>query len=147
MQKTMFSDARLPATHIKCLTIRQPWAHLIVTPQVELPPGLQVKRIENRSRPINFRGRLLIHAGKSRESLNASCLSECDVTFGAILGVCEIIDCVAFGDLARTKYASFAHATGPWCWVLGSVKRFENPVPYVGQIALFNVPLSDVPEV
>lgn len=42
------------------LSVRQPWAHAIVT---------GIKPIENRSWKTSFRGPLLIHAGKSRSDM------------------------------------------------------------------------------
>jgi hypothetical protein len=43
---------------MKALTIRQPWATLIV---------MGIKNIENRSWKTNYRGELLIHAGKAKD--------------------------------------------------------------------------------
>lgn len=43
---------------IPALSIRQPWAWLIVNNH---------KPVENRSWPTSFRGRFLVHAGKTRD--------------------------------------------------------------------------------
>lgn len=143
MQKTMFSELTPPPTHIKCLTIRQPWAHLIVTPQDQLPPGTPTKRVENRSKPTRHRGSLLIHAGLSRDSLGLA-PQVAPVTFGAILGVCNLVDCLHVDDMPASKYAGLAYATGPYCLILRDVRRFETPIPYLGQLAMFSVPLDVV---
>lgn len=52
------------------LSIRQPWAWLIIRPDLtgsardQARLGHMIKDVENRSWPTGFRGRLLIHAGK-----------------------------------------------------------------------------------
>lgn len=56
---------------MKALSILQPWAFLIVRPDLEdaaarsaaLEQGL-IKDVENRRWPTRFRGRFLVHAGK-----------------------------------------------------------------------------------
>jgi hypothetical protein len=80
---------------MKCLTICQPYAHLIVTPQAELPKGHTQKLVENRTWITSYRGPLLIHAGKSRNWLEQ--YPGCglwDMPFGAIVGVALVVDCV-----------------------------------------------------
>lgn len=140
MNATLFSES---PESIKCLTIRQPWAHLIVTPQDELPPDTPVKRVENRSKLTHYRGPLLIHAGLSRDSLGLAPQVE-PVTFGAILGVCNLSACIHVDDMPGSKYASLAYATGPYCLILRDVRRFETPIPYLGQLAMFSVPFDVV---
>lgn len=75
---------------MKAITIKQPWASLIVS-------GL--KDIENRTWKTNFRGRVLIHAGKTRERQFSipkklfadynvySVISEKELPQGTIIGV------------------------------------------------------------
>lgn len=94
---------------IKALSIRQPWAWLIVE---------GFKDIENRTWPTHFRGRVLIHAGKTmtRSDYNACAIfwQCCNLTeeiaynlmgkfprfetlkseLGGIVGEAEITDCV-----------------------------------------------------
>ena len=47
----------------KVISLLQPWAQLTVTPNPQT--GQAEKRIETRSWPTNYRGRLAIHASKS----------------------------------------------------------------------------------
>lgn len=84
---------------MKALSIRQPWAWLI------LHAG---KDIENRSWHTAFRGRILIHAGKKID--RADYRGACDLTAtispeiripsaevlprGGIVGSVEVVDCV-----------------------------------------------------
>lgn len=87
---------------MKAITIKQPWAQLIVE---------GIKDIENRTWKTNFRGRVLIHAGASndfhanvakiesnpKQFLLYKKLWEDGRTFlhsGRIIGSAEIVDCV-----------------------------------------------------
>jgi hypothetical protein len=86
---------------MRALSIRQPWAWAV------LRGG---KNVENRSRPTQHRGRLLIHAGQQYAGSDAQSTVETlahpvqlpvpglpggDValTFGAIIGAVEVTDC------------------------------------------------------
>lgn len=137
---------------MKCLTICQPYAHLIVIGE---------KRVENRTWPTRHRGPLLIHAGVSRQWMDESEDQAAQrfgdpLVFGAVVGRCELAGCVPRGmidvilandDLAHlSEIASrwpwlpaHEHAHGPWCWVLENVERFAVPVPMKGRQGLFDV--------
>ncbi len=108
---------------MKAITIKQPWASLIVS-------GL--KDIENRTWKTNFRGRVLIHAGKSREKQyfipkQAIAKDEVDAIIsselpqGAIIGSVEIVDCV------RNHPSQWAEK-GVWNWVLANPVMFDKPI-------------------
>jgi len=122
---------------MKALSIRQPWAWLI------LNAG---KDIENRQWPTRFRGTVLVHASKSctkyehENGVNDAEMLGFDISKipawkntqrGGIVGSVEIIDCV-------TKSGS------PWFYGdYGFVLR--NPKilpfrPYVGMLGFFDVP-------
>jgi len=111
----------VPPEPMLCLSIRQPWAHLI------LHHG---KDIENRTWPTKVRGRILIHASKSmtrQEYEDAAWFAyECrrvhlpdcwpvDLPRGCIVGSVEIVDCVQQWDSPWFG--------GPWGFVL------RNPQP------------------
>ena len=143
---------------MRALTICQPYAHLIVTPAAELPRGLTPKRVENRVWQTEFRGSLLIHAGKSRSWLWPK--SEGDfgeMFFGALIGVVEIIDCIpihraALNDptdpsvISAEHHAKYPwlrghmHSEGPFGLVLANVRRFLQPITYSGFQKLWFVP-------
>lgn len=89
---------------MKALTICQPFAHLICLPDDDD----RRKRVENRTWPTSYRGPLLIHAGKSRQWLELNDagdrdelydLALADMTFGAIVGIADLRDCVQLGSL------------------------------------------------
>ncbi len=71
------------------LSVRQPWVELIL-------PGR--KSIEVRSWTTRHRGLLWLHAGMARERrlLQRFHLDEKQLTFGALVGRCELTDCIAF---------------------------------------------------
>src|SRR4051812_12224493 len=105
---------------MKALSIRQPWAHAIVS---------LGKDVENRSWNTTFRGAVLIHAGleDDREGYGAlrrilesigqypqQGIDPKDLRRGGIVGQAEIIDCVA-----RSASAWFC---GPYGFVLKNVR-------------------------
>lgn len=133
---------------MKALTICQPYAHLIVTGE---------KRVENRTWPTNYRGPLIIHAGKSREWLEGD--KDIDLfeqfgelpAFGAIVGQCNLVGCVRAEDIHSGSLdhlypylADRAHCNGPWCWVLDSIVRRDKPLPWRGQQGLFDIADADL---
>lgn len=119
---------------MKALSIRQPWAWLIVN-------GL--KNVENRSRTTNIRGPVLIHAsaGMTRAEYEACQLyifGWCDFRLpafeqlerGGIVGQATILDCVK-------KHPS-EWFCGPFGWVVAEAK----PLPFKpckGSLNFFNV--------
>lgn len=135
---------------MKCLTINQPYAALIITPASEMPSVPGPKRVENRRWGTTYRGPLLIHAGKSRaweRGWNPALLPP--LVYGAIVGVAELQDCVPLNVLKKSpqlddsRYEwvlTHPHTEGPVCWILASVERFVTPIPWRGQQGLFDVP-------
>jgi hypothetical protein len=110
---------------MRALTILQPWAELIAR---------GVKRVENRTWKTPHRGPLAIHAGKSRKVMESEDPSEWperygiempraeELTFGAIIAIAELVDCVRVEDLPD-ELRGHPFAEGPWCWVLNEVRR------------------------
>lgn len=121
---------------MKALSIRQPWAWLIVN---------GFKDVENRSWATHFRGRILVHAGGKLDANIAMIKRENwekfhlvfpnpeDLPTGGIVGEVEIVDCLP------VKKCPSAWASGPWCWVL----RNGRPLPFKpfkGRLSFFEVP-------
>lgn len=149
---------------MKALTICQPYAHLIVTPQEGLPAGYTHKRVENRQWKTDYRGPLLIHAGKSRSWLGDSDEQRLPgMAFGCLVGIVDMIACVHSFDVVAndllflrnpdeksihdlTWLKTHPHTEGPWCWVLDHARRFHEPIEYRGQQGLFDVPDHLIPE-
>ena len=129
---------------MKCLTICQPFAELIARGE---------KRVENRTWKTSYRGPLLIHAGKSRKWLTHEWAGDAQaiptLVFGAIVGVARLERCLSIREIRHLHRDSpdawlshHPHCKGPWCWVLSGAKRLSDPIPYRGQLGLFEVPKS-----
>ena len=129
---------------MKALSIRQPWAWLIVNGW---------KNIENREWPTNFRGRFLVHASKTmtRDDYMACILflrgwswgqdliiampDEKALERGGIVGEAVILDCVTH------------HASDWFCGTYGFVLAEQRPLPFVpfrGALGFFDVPNMDL---
>jgi hypothetical protein len=125
---------------MRALTIRQPYAWAVAAGR---------KRVENRSWFTDYRGPVLIHAGKSREELAAlegdpPRLGGSDVevpvaelAFGAVIGVAELADCLPVRK-ARRLSLPFTH--GPHCWVFEGARLLAAPVPCPGLMSLWLPP-------
>jgi len=134
---------------MKALSIRQPWASLILKAR---------KDVENRCWPTKYRGRILIHAAKgmTREehedaiyfavhairagepggTAHTTTLRELGFAFedlprGGIIGSVEIVDCVS-------------SSSSPWfVGEFGFLLRDPRPLPFrpwKGQLSFFDVP-------
>lgn len=124
---------------MQALTVCQPYAELIARGD---------KPIENRTWSTPFRGKLLIHAGKSRgwmDDADAYGLRETDLVFGAIVATARLVACLRQGSPWPPLYAELQaheHANGPWCWILEGVQRLRRPVYCPGAQGLW-VPFDD----
>lgn len=127
---------------MKALTVKQPWASLIVD---------GIKDIENRTWPTKFRGRILIHAGAKPDKepymlFNDEQLEEIDdcvmdviesyENTGAIIGSVEIVDCVQ-------NHISIWAEKGVYNWVLANPIKFTQPIPAKGKLSLWECKLED----
>jgi hypothetical protein len=123
---------------MKCISIRQPWAWLIIHGG---------KDIENRDWPTKVRGRVLVHASKGMtrneydealwtvnnrlEAYPFNCPEPAAIERGGIIGSVEIVDCVD-------------QSASPWFFGrFGFVLR--NPIalpfrPLRGMLGFFDVP-------
>lgn len=140
---------------MKALSIRQPWAWLIVRPDLvgaaraaAIASG-EIKDIENRSWPTRFRGRVLVHASKSMtraeyEDALDPLWSRGGPTIelppfeqlqrGGIVGAVTITACIAPADRI-SKW----HVDGAYGFRLVDAR----PVPFVeckGALQFFDVP-------
>lgn len=126
------------STPTVCLSIRQPWAWLI------LHGG---KDVENRTWRTNFRGRFLIHAAKGmtrREYEEAKRFAEFvhghkiqfpemeELLRGGIVGEVTLEDCLPYSR-------SIWHEAGFWGWQLSNPK-FLPFQPCRGALGLFQLP-------
>lgn len=131
-------------TTFKALSIRQPWAWLIV---------YGCKDIENRDWPTRYRGPLLIHAAKTmtRTDYEAARLfvdsfdpalailipDPDELHRGAIVGVATLTGCVEDHDSDWF--------CGDYGFVLERPEAFLPPAPFSGALGLFDVPTASLP--
>lgn len=125
---------------MKAITIKQPWASLIVH---------GIKDIENRTWRTNFRGRVLIHSSAKGDIAKFGCLQpnqrlkvlntpmSCidfnDLPFGSIIGSVEIVDCVQ-------NYPSIWADKGVYNWILANPVLFPEPISAKGKLSFWEYP-------
>ncbi|WP_297428944.1 ASCH domain-containing protein [Clostridium sp.] len=141
---------------MKVLTLRQPWATLI---------AIREKLIETRSWKTDYRGPLLIHAGKSidkeacedyfiKETLHIHGFTQYNLPTGVILAKVNLIDCIkidvgtdpklrkAFlenGKVLRGNEYSFGDYTpGRYAWKLSNITNIK-PIKAKGRLSLWNI--------
>lgn len=109
---------------MKIITIKQPWAYLIVS---------GTKDIENRDWPTKYRGPVLIHAGLALNS--SACIDQGldphDLERGGVIGIAELVDCVTSH---RSKWF-----TGKYGFVLRKRRKIDF-IPWTGALGLREAP-------
>ena len=123
---------------MKVLTIKQPWASLIIE---------GYKRFEFRSWRTNYRGELLIHAGKSIDKEAYERLKGYlkDMPLGKIIGKVELTDCI------KTTPEFFEHRLKEnkdvytkssfkeeYAWQVKVEEKFEKPIDAKGKLGIWN---------
>ena len=124
---------------MKVLTIKQPWATLIIQ---------RDKRFEFRSWQTKYRGELLIHAGKGidKEAINRLKKYIPEVLpQGKILGKVTLVDCIKmspeFKEMLLNENSdiytksSFKENYG---WQLENVEVFDEPIEVKGHLSLWD---------
>ncbi len=127
---------------MKAITIKQPWASLIVH---------GIKDIENRTWRTHFRGRVLIHASADNRLMNIppsefltgdQCVAIDKVRFpsrdwhlySVIIGSVEIVDCVQ-------NHPSIWAEKGVYNWVLANPILYTKPIENVkGKLSFWDYP-------
>lgn len=121
---------------MKCLTIKQPWASLIVD---------GYKKYEFRSWKTKYRGKILIHAGMSLEKKFVDKVKEYNLEYinGAIIGEAEIVDCILvdkeFNDNLK-KENNLVYGNnhiGLYAWKLENIKKYKEPIYIKGKLSLW----------
>jgi hypothetical protein len=136
---------------MKALSIQQPFASLVVH-------GL--KRYETRSWPTSYRGPLAIHASRIvrmaqrercwrppiRGLLAQAGIAPSDLPLRCLVGVVRVVDCVPAPDLIDELDAR-ERELGDWrdgrhAWLLADAVPLAVPVPWPGQLSLFELPVD-----
>jgi len=122
---------------MKTLTIKQPWASLIVN-------GL--KKYEFRSWKTKYRGPLLIHAGKGIDNISIIRLKEYipeNLPIGKIIGQATVVDCIEVTKefkeklLLENKDIYKRPEIGCYAWKLDNVVMFDKQIEINGKLSLW----------
>lgn len=125
---------------MKVLTIKQPWASLIM---------LGLKQYEFRSWKTNYRGELLIHAGKGidKDGLNRlkKYLPE-NLPSGEIICKVKLTDCIKvtkefLEELRHINEDVYKRSTfkEEYAWKLEVVEILKEPIKINGKLGLWNL--------
>ena len=121
---------------MKVLTIKKPWATLIINGN---------KQYEFRSWKTNYRGKILIHAGLGTDP-NIKVFDDYHFNYmkGAIIGEAIITDCIlvdgAFDkQLKRLNPLVYQNEhIGFYAWKLDHIKKYDQPIYIKGKLGLWN---------
>lgn len=154
---------------MKCLSLWQPWASLLVH---------GAKKVETRGWALGHRGPLLIHAAKKWDAeIRAICQQEpfrsvlemesfgaavdCGLPLGMIVGRVNVVACDPTGrvlaapddfpvpvptfdesaiSIGPTERAFGDYSDGRFAFLCADFTAFEKPIPYRGAQGLFDVP-------
>lgn len=132
---------------MKALSIRQPWASLIID---------GVKDIENRTWRTKERGRILVHASKTYDYFALAWITGNQrrrnlvrgrwptvEPQGALIGTVEVVECLSAAfyvgaDISAPPVTPWW--TGPYGYVLAHPIKFEKPIPCRGQLGFWTPP-------
>ena len=122
---------------MKVLTIKEPFATLIIE---------GYKEYEFRSWKTNYRGKLLIHAGKSIDKEAYSRVNDYNLELksGRIIGECEITDCILVdekldNELRKKNPAVYKNNhIGMYAWKLDKMIRYDKDIIVNGKLGLWN---------
>lgn len=121
---------------MKVLTIKQPWALLIVN---------NYKQYEFRSWKTNYRGKILIHAGLSMEKEMLKKINyNLEYIKGAIIGEADIVDCILVDEKFNEELRQINplvysnNHIGNYAWKLENIKKYDEPIYVKGKLGLWN---------
>jgi len=139
---------------MRAISIWQPRASAI---------ALGLKKVETRPRRTHYRGPLAIHASQRRTAYlrdafayeflfdfrSAGVSSFEQLPLGAIVAVCDLVDCMPTASLAETlseeerRFGDFT--PGRFGWILDNVRKLDMPIFCRGFQGFFNVEDSLLP--
>ena len=123
---------------MKALSIRQPWAWLVVTGE---------KNVENRGWSSNYRGPLYIHAAQSfddagykwvrKHFLRLKIPTPKAYTLGAIIGRVNMVACADSSLVCNSTWF-----TGPYGFIFQDAVKFDVPIICRGRLGFFEVDVN-----
>lgn len=122
---------------VRVLTVRQPHAYLLIHGS----RNAGIKDVENRPKPIKYRGTLLIQSSaKVDRAAYAEYIAEGislppaeELVTGAIIGSVQVIGCVRN---SRSRWA----IPGYWHWLTAQPRPADPVIPIKGQLSLYPAP-------
>ena len=122
---------------LKCLSLRQPYADLVVTGQ---------KIIGTRKWNTNFRGKFLVHASKTIDKEAVALLNiDCSIAIkGAVIGLAFLYDVKKYTNnedfLAdKEKHFGVRFSKPKYGFLLKGAKKLNKSVPMIGRLGFFEV--------
>jgi hypothetical protein len=135
---------------MKAITLQQPFATLLV---------LGAKSIETRSWSTTHRGPLAVHAsGTFPPRARALCRKEpfrrrlarvgiadwSELPLGALLGTVRLLECrrveeIDLDRLAEEELSFGDYGEGRWAWFVDSPAPLPGPIPWKGQLGVFDI--------
>ena len=117
---------------MKALSLKQPWAELIVSGK---------KTIETRKWKTNFRGEFFIHASKNSDLKYCEEMNLKNLITGCLIGKCELIDVKEYKnkeDFNKDYKKHFAKTFVRYGFILKNGQKIK-PIPLKGQLNFFEV--------
>ena len=123
---------------MKVLTIKEPFASLIIE---------GYKKYEFRSWKTNYRGKILIHAGLSKDKPNIERFKNynIDIKRGMIIGEAILIDCIKVTKEFKEELLKLdnevyrnANYNEDYAWKLENVIKYDIPIEVKGKLGLWN---------
>lgn len=128
---------------MKALTVKEPWASLIIN---------GYKEYEFRRWKTNYRGRILIHAGLTLEEDASKNFKDYNLNYGKgeIIGEATLTDCILVTDkleddlykLNPLVYAKSKHSR-VYAWKLEDIKVYNRRIPSKGRLGLWNYNINN----
>jgi hypothetical protein len=123
----------MSATATPALSVRQPWAELILR---------GAKTVELRDWTTSYRGPLLLHTGKRFAPGFESDPQWQELFLGGFVGVVTLL---AIVPMDRERWTAWkeqhldrgAYQPGFYAWILGQPRRLAHPVPASGETRIF----------
>ncbi|GAA5046492.1 hypothetical protein HNP84_009731 [Thermocatellispora tengchongensis] len=115
---------------MRMLTVRQPWAALIVA---------GIKDVENRPWTTRYRGGLLIHAGRKTDAEGFELMEQLGVALEGPLLHGVILGSVNLTDIRRDSPSPWARL-GENHWLLADAQPAVRPMTAIGALGLRPAP-------
>ena len=122
---------------MKALTIKQPWASLIID---------GYKKYEFRSWKTNYRGRIYIHAGLGIDLDMLERFELYNLKYpSGIIGEATLVDCIEVTEEFNNELLKInpivyrkSNYKQTYAWKLIDIKKYDAPLPVKGKLGLWN---------